>query len=149
MALLTPTETDFIRRQRVARLATVDPSGNPHVIPICYAFDGERVYTPIDEKAKRVTDSGLRRVRNIAAHPCVALVVDQYADDWSHIGYVLIRGDAALLEPGEAPHAHAVELLRERYQQYHSMRLEKHPVIAVLPRHVTSWGPAIDDTLGA
>ena len=149
MALLTPTETEFIRRQRVARLATVDPSGNPHVIPICYAFDGERFYTPIDEKAKRVTDRGLRRVRNIAAHPRVALVVDQYADDWSHIGYVLIRGDAALLEPGDTAHAHAIELLRERYQQYRSMRLEEHLVIAVLPRHVTSWGPAIDDPSGA
>ncbi|TMC89571.1 MAG: TIGR03668 family PPOX class F420-dependent oxidoreductase, partial [Chloroflexi bacterium] len=85
---LTEAETTFVAAQRVARLATADAEGNPHVIPVCYAFDGSRFYTPLDEKPKRVAESKLRRVRNIAARPEVALVIDQYDDDWSRLGYV-------------------------------------------------------------
>src|SRR5919109_2414338 len=115
---LTETEIAFVQRQRVARLATADADGNPHVIPVCYAFDGTRFYTPLDEKPKRVTGSKLRRVRNIEVRPEVALVIDQYDDDWSRLGYLLIQGRAILLAPTEAPHAQALILLRARYIQY-------------------------------
>lgn len=140
---LTEAEADFVQRQRVARLATADAEGKPHVIPICYAFDGTYFYTPLDEKPKRVSESKLRRVRNIVARPEVALVIDQYDDDWSRLGYLLIQGRAVLLAPAEAPHAQALVLLRARYIQYHVMSLEKYPVIMITPEHVTSWGPAI------
>ena len=140
---LTEAEVAFVRTQRAARLATADADGNPHVIPVCYAFDGTRFYTPLDEKPKRVTGSKLRRVRNIEVRPEVALVIDQYDDDWSRLGYVLVQGRAELLSPEDITHAHALELLRERYSQYRTMALEKYPVIVITPDHVTSWGPAI------
>src|SRR6266568_4356506 len=140
---LTVAETTFVTAQRVARLATADAEGNPHVIPVCYAFDRSRFYTPLDEKPKRVAESKLRRVRNIAARPEVALVIDQYDDDWSRLGYVLVQGRAELLAPEDTTHAHALELLRERYSQYRTMALEKNAVIVITPDHVTSWGPAI------
>ena len=142
-ATFTEAEAAFVRAQRVARLATADADGNPHVIPVCYAFDGARFYTPLDEKPKRVAGSKLRRVRNIEARPEVALVIDRYDDDWSRLGYVLVRGQAALLSAETATHAHALELLRERYIQYRTMALEKYVVIVITPSHVTSWGPAI------
>ena len=147
-ATLTEAEAAFVRTQRVARLATADADGNPHVIPVCYAFDGTRFYIPLDEKPKRVAASKLRRVRNIEARPEVALVIDQYDDDWSRLGYVLVQGRAELLAPEDATHAHAVELLRERYSQYRTMALEKYPVIVITPDHVTSWGPAITNLNG-
>jgi PPOX class probable F420-dependent enzyme len=142
---LTDAETAFVQRQRVARLATADAAGNPHVIPCCYAFDGTRFYTPLDEKPKRVDSRQLRRVRNIEARPAVALVIDQYDDDWSHLGYVLVQGQAKLLAPNNDEHAHALVLLRERYVQYRTMALENYPVIAIMPEQITSWGPAIRD----
>ena len=142
-AILTEAEAEFVRVQRVARLATADADGNPHVIPVCYAFDGTHFYTPLDEKPKRVAGTKLRRVRNIETRPEVALVIDRYDDDWSHLGYVLVRGQAALLLPEHAAHARALELLRERYIQYRTMALEKYPVIVLTPGSVTSWGPAI------
>lgn len=141
--ILTEAETAFVSAQRVARLATSDREGNPHVIPVCYAFDGQRFYTPLDEKPKRVAESKLRRVRNIAARPEVALVIDQYDDDWSRLGYVLVQGQAELLQPVSASHAQALILLRERYSQYRSMALEKYAVIAITPARVVSWGPAL------
>lgn len=140
---LTEQETHFILAQRAARLATADAAGNPHVIPVCYAFDGARFYTPLDEKPKRVAEGALHRVRNISARPDVSLVVDQYDDDWSHLGYVLVRGEAALLTPGDERHTVAMRLLRERYTQYRAMPLEEHQIIAITPTNVTSWGPAV------
>jgi PPOX class probable F420-dependent enzyme len=139
----TEAEEIFVREQRVARLATADAEGNPHVIPICYAFDGGRFYTPLDEKPKRVTRNKLRRVRNIKVRPEVALVIDQYDDDWSRLGYVLIQGQAELLSPANTLYGKALLLLRERYAQYRTMALEKYEVIAITPEHIVSWGPAI------
>jgi len=142
--IFTAAEVAFIERQRVARLATADEDGNPHVIPVCYACDGARFYTPLDEKPKRVVGTQLRRVRNITARPQVALVIDRYDDDdWSRLGYVLVQGRAELLPPAHALHAHAVALLRARYRQYLAMALELHPVIMITPEHITSWGAAI------
>ncbi|HLQ27731.1 MAG TPA: TIGR03668 family PPOX class F420-dependent oxidoreductase [Ktedonobacteraceae bacterium] len=141
---LTEAEATFVNSQRVARLATANAEGNPHVIPVCYAFDGRYFYTPLDEKPKRVSESKLRRVRNIEVRHEVALVIDQYDDDWSRLGYVLVQGRAELLPPGDAAHAQALLLLRERYVQYRTMALEKYAVIAITPERVVSWGVAIN-----
>jgi PPOX class probable F420-dependent enzyme len=140
---LTEAEPAFVQAQRAARLATSDADGHPHIVPVCYAFDGTRFYTPLDEKPKRVNESRLRRVRNIEARHEAALLIDQYDDDWSHLGYVLVRGRAELLQPEDPLHARALVLLRERYIQYRTMALEMHAVIVITPDSVTSWGPAI------
>src|SRR5258708_31638509 len=142
-ASLTGSEAAFVRGQRVGRLATADADGHPHVVPVCYAFDGERFYTPLDEKPKRVAGKELRRVRNIEARHEASLVIDQYDDDWSRLGYVLVYGRAELLQPGDSLHPHALSLLRVRYFQYRTMDLEIHPVIVITPDSITSWGPAI------
>ena len=140
---LTETEIVFTNAQRVARLATADVDGHPHIVPVCYAFDGTRFYIPLDEKPKKVDESKLRRVRNILARHEASLLIDQYDDDWSHLGYVLIHGHAGLLQPEDSLHAQALVLLRERYVQYRTMVLEKHSVIIITPDSVTSWGPAL------
>src|SRR2546425_8714195 len=103
-AMLTEAEATFVRAQRVARLATADGDGSPHVVPVCYAFDGTRFYTPLDEKPKRVAGTQLRRVRNIEARHEAALLIDQYDDDWSRLGYVLVHGRADLLQPDNETH---------------------------------------------
>ena len=140
---LTEAEAAFVQAQRAARLATTDADGHPYIVPVCYAFDGTRFYTPLDEKPKRVNESRLQRVRNIEARHEAALLIDQYDDDWSHLGYVLVRGRAELLQPEDSLHARALVLLRERYIQYRTMALETHAVIVITPDSVTSWGPAI------
>ncbi len=132
-----------MRGQRVGRLATADADGHPHVVPVCYAFDGERFYTPLDEKPKRVAGKELRRVRNIEARHEASLVIDQYDDDWSRLGYVLVYGRADLIMPGDARHEQALVLLRERYAQYREMGLERQLVIVITPERVVSWGPAL------
>ncbi len=122
---LSEAEAAFVNAQRVARLATADEKGRPYIVPVCYAFDGTRFYTPLDEKPKRVNESKLRRVRNIEARHEASLLIDRYDDDWSRLGYVLVHGRAELLQPGDALHAHALVLLRQRYVQYSNCRVAR------------------------
>jgi PPOX class probable F420-dependent enzyme len=131
----------FILSHAVARLATADKDGQPHVIPFCYAFDGERFYFVVDEKPKRQTGKPLKRVRNILENPRVALVIDDYADDWTQLAYVLVSGTAALVET-EEEYARALALLRERYPQYRAMDLTfaRNPMVRIVPAGVHAWG---------
>lgn len=127
---------------RVARLATTDPAGQPHVVPIVFAADGEKLYSPIDRKPKRVAPGGLKRVRNLTASPRVAVVVDEYDEDWDRLAWVLITGTAEIVGEG-AHHLAGTSLLRDKYPQYEAMPLESAPIIVITPVRVTSWG-AVD-----
>ena len=138
---LSPEQAAFLGRQRVARLATVDAAGNPHAVPVCFALSAARAfYIALDEKPKNVPPARLKRVRNILENPGVALVADRYAEDWSLLAFVMVRGRAELLEPGTSEHADAVRLLRGKYHQYEEMRIEDNPVISVRSERVVSWG---------
>ena len=132
----------FIVEQRVARLATVDGDGRPTVIPICYAFDGESIYSPIDEKPKAVAARRLKRVRNIEADPRVSLIIDEYYEDWSELRWVLINGLAEIMLPRShaSEHTHAVTLLRDKYSQYRSMAIDERMIIKIQPTGIKRWG---------
>ena len=136
---LTGKAKAFIRSARVAHLATADREGRPHVIPICFAFDGKALYSPIDEKPKRTSPLGLKRVRNILENPHVAVVVDRYDENWKKLAYILIRGRARLLTRGEN-YRKAVFLLRRKYPQYRHMAIHQRPMIQIKPTRVKSWG---------
>ena len=129
----------FIESQRTARLATVDAAGRPHVVPVCFALEGDVLYTPIDEKPKRGDARSLRRLRNIAANPHVQVLFDAYDDaDWTRLRYLQLRGRARILNAG-AEHERAIAALRARYAQYAAMALESRPVIAVDVERAVSW----------
>lgn len=133
-------ERAFLDRCRVARLATADAQARPHVVPVCFALDGASVYITIDAKPKRGDARELKRLRNIRANPAVALIADRYDDrDWSRLAWVLLRGEAEILESGPE-HDRAQEKLRARYRQYRAMPLADLPVIAIRVAQVTSWG---------
>jgi len=134
----------YLAAHRVAHLTTVDPAGIPSVVPVCFATDGTTIYSALDAKPKRVAPTALRRVRNLLAHPEVALLVDDYAEDWAHLSYVLIHGTAALVTPDRPEHQRAVALLREKYAQYATMPIEEQPLIAIRPHTARFWASAPD-----
>ena len=140
MSILTPAQTTFAEAQRAGRLATADRAGQPHVVPVCYAYADGSFYIALDAKPKRVAHERLKRVRNILDNPQVALVIDRYDEDWSTLAYLLVRGSAALLPPGDLEHTRAVELLRARYPQYHAMPIDQQPAIAIRVESVVAWG---------
>ena len=143
----TDMEVAFIHKLRVGRLATADEHGSPYIVPVCYAFDGIYFYIALDEKPKRVEKTQLRRVRNIEVRHEASLLIDQYDDDWSQLGYILIHGKAELISAEHEQHGKALVLLRERYIQYRSMGLERYPVIMITPNKITAWGPTLRDSM--
>ena len=140
MHVFTEQHLNFLATQRAGRLATASRAGAPHVVPVCYACDGTRVYIALDAKPKRVAPTQLKRIRNIAENPQVALVIDRYSDDWSELAYLLIQGHARLLLPDDPAHSEAIRLLRARYQQYLAMPIEQQPAIVIEPTSVVAWG---------
>ncbi len=135
--LLSPREQEFVRAQRVARMATADAHGRPFAVPVCFVYLNGRLYTPVDEKPK--SGRRLRRLRNIEANPQVAIVFDRYEDDWERLAWVLIRGTASLVTD-EGEKAQAAAALRRKYEQYSSMALEQLPLIRVILEQAASWG---------
>ena len=137
--MLTDQQRRFLIGQRVARLATADAAGQPHVVPICYALRGNTVYFTIDEKPKKKPGARLKRLANLRENPSAALVVDRYDEDWSRLAWVMVQGRAEVLEAG-SEHDLAQASLRARYPQLATMRIEGLPVVAVRVDHVASWG---------
>ncbi len=135
---LIPAALRLVRSARVAHLATGDARGQPHVIPICFVFDGNDFYSPIDEKPKRTAPQKLKRIRNVLKNPQVSLVIDHYEEDWRKLAYILVSGKARVLLSG-AKHRKAVKLLRRKYSQYRNMAIDRRPLIAIRPERVTSW----------
>jgi PPOX class probable F420-dependent enzyme len=142
--MLSGPERRFVDSRRVGHLATADRRAAPHVVPVCFAVADAALYITIDEKPKQ-TGAPLKRLRNIAENPAVAVVVDRYDDDWRRLGWVMLRGPAEILAGG-AEHARAQALLRARYPQLSAMDIAALPVIAVRVERVTSWGNlAVDE----
>jgi PPOX class probable F420-dependent enzyme len=122
-------------QSQVARLATVNPDGRPHLIPVVFAVEGDTVYTAIDAKPK--TTQRLRRLDNIEHDRRVGLLVDHYDDDWTQLWWVRADGLAAIHRHGE-PMQNAYRLLRAKYPQYQSVALTG-PVIAVDVSRWSHW----------
>ena len=137
--MLSAEQAAFLMAQRVGRLATVDAAGNPHVVPVCFAVSEINLYITIDEKPKRATSRPLKRLRNMIENPSTAFVADRYDEDWTRLGWVMLRGRAEILTNG-TEHDRAQALLRERYPQYRTMQLTELPVVAIRIVRATSWG---------
>ena len=139
LSRLSPRASSLIRSSRVAHLATTGKDGQPHLIPICFVFDGKCFYSPIDEKPKRTAPQKLKRLKNITENPRVSLVIDRYDDDWRKLAYVLVFGAARVLKSG-VRHRRAVTLLRKKYPQYRLMQIDQLPIIQIMPKRVRAWG---------
>jgi len=131
-----------LRQARVARFATLDARGRPHIVPICFAYDGKILYTAVDQKPKRVSPERLVRVKNLRAVPHVALLIDEYDEDWTQLWYVLIRGKAKLIpRSAHKERARALGKIRAKYPQYaRGMLAEDAPIIRISSKRTTSWG---------
>jgi PPOX class probable F420-dependent enzyme len=121
-----------VSASRVARLATLDPDGRPHLVPIVYALEGDTLYTAVDAKPKR--SRTLRRIENARARPDVTVLVDRYDEDWSLLWWVRLRGRARVLGEGEEAER-ALALLASKYGQYR----EEPPGLPVLAIDVEEW----------
>lgn len=133
---LTETEArNRLAAARVARLASTGADSQPHLVPVTFAVDGDRVYIAIDHKPK--TTTSLRRLRNIRENPRVTLLADHYEDDWDRLWWVRVDGHARILPAGEDRHD-PLDALAAKYAQYRRIRPEG-PVIVIEADHWTGW----------
>jgi PPOX class probable F420-dependent enzyme len=116
----------------VARLATIRPDGSPRLVPICFALDGSRLYTAVDEKPKRTRE--LARLADIERDPRVEVVIDHYEDDWTRLWWVRLRGRARVVERDDR----ALVLLSAKYAQYRD-RPPEGPFIVVEIDERSEW----------
>lgn len=122
---------------RVARLATADAAGHPHLVPVVFAVSGSTIYSAVDQKPK--TTTALRRLANVTANPAVSLLVDFYDDgDWDALWWVRADGLGRVLAPGADEAQQAVALLGERYPQ-HRADPPAGPVLAVDVSRWSAW----------
>jgi PPOX class probable F420-dependent enzyme len=121
-----------IAESRVARLATLDADGRPHLVPIVFVLDGDTLYSAVDAKPKR--SRTLRRIENVRRRPDVTVLIDHYDDDWTRLWWVRLRGGARVLDDGEEA-AHALALLAAKYEQYRKAA----PGPPVLAIDITEW----------
>jgi PPOX class probable F420-dependent enzyme len=146
----------IIYRARVARLATADSKAIPHIIPVVFAFDGEKYYIPVDEKPKITKPDKLRRIKNIQANPSVALLIDEYDEDWNKLLFIMIQGKASILgkirqnnkeeteEQQDSSYAsdkllkNAHQLLFMKYPQYEHIAIGK-LCIVIHPEKTILW----------
>jgi PPOX class probable F420-dependent enzyme len=133
-----PAIEALLQQERVARLATVDHEGRPHVIPVVFAYERGTVYTPIDAKPKSVAPARLRRVRNIRSNPHVQVLLDHYEEEWAGLWFAQLRGRAELLSGGDR-YDEGVRLLEGKYMQYVDLPLRPRPIIAIALQDVRFW----------
>ncbi|HKS92154.1 MAG TPA: TIGR03668 family PPOX class F420-dependent oxidoreductase [Tepidiformaceae bacterium] len=133
--LLEPWQLDLVDSCRSATLATIDRTGTPSLVPVCYAYVEGRFVIAIDEKPK--SGRPLARVRNIDADPRVTLLIDHYDDDWTRLAWLRIEGTAVAI--GAAAWPGAVAALRSRYHQYEQMAIERLPLIVITPGRAVAW----------
>lgn len=131
---------------RVARLATADAVGVPHLVPVVFAVDGDTVALAVDHKPKRTTR--LKRLANIDANPSVCLLADRYDEDWDLLWWARADGMARVLPPvgepaggptcGSAAAARCVALLTAKYGQY-AGRPPAGPVVEISVGRWSGW----------
>lgn len=133
-------ERDRLEQAEVAHLATVRPDGRPHVVVVTFALAEDLVVTAVDHKPKRTRD--LQRLRNIAAHPHVSLLVDHYEEDWSQLWWTRLDGRAEIVND-EPRRTHLLAALVTKYAAYRS-RPPEGPVIAITVDEQVSWSAESD-----
>jgi PPOX class probable F420-dependent enzyme len=121
---------------RVARLATADAGGVPHLVPVVFAVEDDTVVVAVDRKPKRTT--ALKRLANVRANPRVALLADHYEEDWDELWWVRADGSGRVAKPGSEDAVRAVHLLQERYPQ-HRAEPPEGPVLVVAVARWSGW----------
>jgi len=147
--VISPALRSRINAMQVAHLATA-LDGEPAVVPISFVLQGDRVYSAIDAKPKRLPAERLRRIRHLRANPRAAILVDHYDEDWRRLWWVLLEGPVALLEGG-AEHGRAIAALRRKYRQYRTIvpLADEALVIALAVADCRYWSAAVGRQPGA
>ena len=129
---LTKAQAKMLERERVAHVATVG-DGMPHLVPVCHVLAGGKLYFGSGRRG--------RKVLNVRKNPRLAMTVDLYSDDWSHITGVMVQGRGRVIERGPR-----FRRLRRRlyatdpqYSRVAALGDSDSVIVELTPTHVFSW----------
>jgi nitroimidazol reductase NimA-like FMN-containing flavoprotein (pyridoxamine 5'-phosphate oxidase superfamily) len=131
---LTGAAVEFVRWARVCRVATVSAEGVPHLVPVCHALAGQKLYIGSGNDATKI--------RNLEANPRITVTVDEYSDHWAGLKGVMLQGHARLIERGPE-FTRARDRLYEKFPQYSkaaALATSDSVIIEVTPTRVFAWG---------
>jgi nitroimidazol reductase NimA-like FMN-containing flavoprotein (pyridoxamine 5'-phosphate oxidase superfamily) len=145
-SMLSARDADFLLSERVARMATINTaSGSPHVVPVCYAFDGHNIYTTLGADSKRL--------KNLKKGSKTSFLIDKYVEEdgeWKILCGLLIYGDAEILayQEDKVEFMHGWRLLMQKYSQYKHWAnpdltpkdRKKRRIVKFRPSRITRWG---------
>jgi PPOX class probable F420-dependent enzyme len=150
LGALEPWARELLRDARVGRLGTAGGGGRPLVVPVCYTLlegveDVEAVHlvSAVDDKPKG--SARLRRLRNLGENPLATLLVDVWDEDWTRLRWVMVEGEARVIEPGDGAtrdlREAALLALEAKYPQYRALPLdrERAPLVLLRADRVRAW----------
>jgi nitroimidazol reductase NimA-like FMN-containing flavoprotein (pyridoxamine 5'-phosphate oxidase superfamily) len=144
--MLSVNEVDLLVSERIARMATINKADrSPHVVPVCFVFDGKNIYTTLRARSKRL--------KNIEAGSKTSLLIDKYVEEggeWKILCGLLIHGDVKILAYNEDKDEfmYGWKLLLQKYPQYkHWANPDLTPkdadvrrILKICPSKITGWG---------
>ena len=128
MSAFTPPEIEYLTSQGLARLATVGPDGQPHVVPLTYTFNAEE--DTIDVGG--VDFGATKKWRDAQANPKVTFLLDDVLRDPRRARAIEVRGRAEALATGGST-------INPRFPNFAEEFLRIHPT------RIVSWGLAGQD----
>lgn len=118
MSIFSTQELSYLGERRLGRLATIDPDGRPHVVPLGWSYNS--ALDTIDVGGREFERT--KKFKNVSSNPKVALVVDDVLPPWQP-RCVMVRGDAEALDSAADADGNALG-----------------PTIRIHPTEVISWG---------
>ncbi len=125
-----------VNQARVGRLATIGQTNTPHLVPVCFALEGERIVTSVDQKPK--TTTWLRRLDNVRLNPSVSVLVDHFEEDWSRLWWVRLDGRGRVIEGGPELER-LLGGLREKYRGQYGLHPPTGPAIVIDIERWVGW----------
>jgi len=131
---------NFIRTARIGHLSTVDSTGIPTLLPVCFVTDGKAVFVVVDDMPKNSEPFKMQQIENLERNPNMSFGIDRYDEDWNRLGWVLLRGLGEAHKGQSTEQRNAVSMLRDKYEQYRGMNLSKAPIIRMNILGARHWG---------
>jgi pyridoxamine 5'-phosphate oxidase family protein len=133
MSAFTPPEIQYLTGQGLARLATVGPDGQPHVVPVTFTFNAEE--DTIDVGGVNFGET--KKWRDARQNPLVTFLLDDVLPDPRRARAIEVRGRAEALTSGGSK-------INPRFPNF------AEEFLRIRPTRIVSWGlESLDGTLPA
>jgi pyridoxamine 5'-phosphate oxidase family protein len=119
MSVFTDKEREYLATQRLGRIATVGPDGQPHVVPTSFRYNAE--HDAIDVGGLRMSQT--KKLRDAQRTGRASIVIDDVLPPWQP-RMIEIRGTATVLPEGG-------KALNERFED---------AVVRIQPTRIISFG---------